>query len=44
MLSNNISVLLGQRSAPTSPADLNSDGVVDGADLLILLNLWGPVR
>jgi hypothetical protein len=25
------------------PADLNNDGVVDGADLLILLSAWGPV-
>jgi len=25
-----------------SPADLNGDGVVDGADLGILLNSWGP--
>jgi hypothetical protein len=24
------------------PADLNGDGVVDGADLLILLSEWGP--
>jgi hypothetical protein len=24
------------------PADLNGDGVVDGADLLILLASWGP--
>jgi hypothetical protein len=26
---------------PTCPADLNSDGVVDGADLLQLLAAWG---
>ena len=25
-----------------SPADLNSDGVVNGADLAILLAAWGP--
>jgi hypothetical protein len=26
------------------PADLNCDGVVDGADLLILLSEWGPCK
>jgi hypothetical protein len=28
-------------SAPQIPGDLNGDGVVDGADLLILLSAWG---
>jgi len=27
---------------PTSPADLNGDGVVNGDDLGILLGAWGP--
>jgi spore coat protein A, manganese oxidase len=27
--------------APSTPGDLNNDGVVDGADLLILLSQWG---
>jgi hypothetical protein len=27
-----------------NPADLNSDGVVNGADLTILLSMWGPCR
>ena len=27
---------------PRRPADLNRDGVVDGADLGLLLNAWGP--
>lgn len=27
---------------PTIPGDLNGDGVVDGADLGILLSSWGP--
>ncbi|HMN96053.1 MAG TPA: multiheme c-type cytochrome [Phycisphaerales bacterium] len=27
--------------APTNPADLNGDGVVDGADLGLLLGAWG---
>jgi len=29
---------------PGIPGDLNGDGVVDGADLGILLNSWGPCR
>jgi len=27
---------------PTCPADLNGDGLVNGADLGLLLNAWGP--
>ncbi|MBM4052742.1 MAG: hypothetical protein FJ270_08400 [Planctomycetes bacterium] len=27
--------------APSNPADLNDDGVVDGADLALLLAAWG---
>jgi hypothetical protein len=27
-----------------NPADLNSDGVVNGADLTIMLSMWGPCR
>jgi hypothetical protein len=39
---NLVSVILNETepSCP-SPADLNCDGVVDGADLLILLSNWG---
>ena len=29
-------------SNPAGPADLNADGVVDGADLGLLLGAWGP--
>jgi len=29
--------------APANPADLNGDGVVNGADLGILLSQWGPI-
>jgi hypothetical protein len=29
--------------APERPTDVNSDGIVDGADLGILLGTWGPV-
>jgi hypothetical protein len=31
-----------QPPAPGIPGDLNGDGVVDEADLLILLSEWGP--
>ena len=30
-------------SGAAGSADLNGDGVVDGADLAILLNVFGPV-
>ena len=29
---------------PLCPADLNGDGVVDAADLAMLLGSWGPCR
>ena len=29
--------------APETPGDLNNDGIVNGADLGILLALWGPI-
>lgn len=28
-------------SAPTCPGDFNDDGMVDGADLAVLLGSWG---
>lgn len=28
--------------SPTIPGDLNGDGIVDVADLLLLLGAWGP--
>ena len=31
-----------EKCAPDCPADLNDDGVVNGADLSILLGEWGP--
>jgi len=40
-ISDNVSVLLNQCPVATSPADLNGDGVVDGADLGLLLGQWG---
>ena len=32
----------GGSSPPPCPADLNHDGVVNGADLADLLGVWGP--
>ncbi len=32
---------IGTPQSPPCPADLSGDGVVDGADLGILLNAWG---
>jgi len=30
--------------APANPCDFNGDGVVDGADLAVLLGAWGPCK
>lgn len=34
---------VNEGSKPTCPGDLNGDGVIDGADLGLLLSLWGSV-
>jgi hypothetical protein len=33
--------VIGELPAPTCPADLTGDGVVDGADLGLVLTAWG---
>ncbi len=38
-----VQCLVGCGPAPSCPADLDGDGVVDAADLALLLVLWGPV-
>ncbi|MSR41855.1 MAG: hypothetical protein EXS10_08160 [Phycisphaerales bacterium] len=36
-----LAAVRGPSAPPLNPADLNGDGVVDGADLAMLLNNWG---
>ena len=36
-----VTVALRGPAAPTNPADLNSDQIINAADLAILLNAWG---
>jgi hypothetical protein len=38
---NSVTASIQAPSAPSNPSDLNDDGVVDGADLGILLGAWG---
>jgi len=40
--SGSVSILMNLTPPPPVPGDLNGDGVVDLADLLILLATWGP--
>ena len=37
-------VLLGAWGTANAAADLNRDGIVNGADLGALLGAWGPCR
>jgi hypothetical protein len=41
---DNVRLTKGETGTPTLPGDLNGDGVVNAADLAMLLGSWGPCR